>query len=135
MADERKEPIKPMDQVIREDGRYPREAYEFLNAGQARAVKQAHGDKGDLPPGQRHVTGQQICHALRELALERWGLLARTVLARWNLHSTMDFGHMIYLLIRHGLMGRTEEDSLEDFQDVYDFDEALAGADHFELTE
>ena len=42
---------------------------------------------------------------------------------------------MVYLLIRHGFMRKTEEDSIEDFRDVYDFRDAFDGVDHFELTE
>jgi len=71
------------------------------------------------------VTGQQLCLALRDLAKERWGLLAQTVLARWNIHSTLDFGNMVFLQIQSGHMGSTPEDSLEDFRDVYDFSEAF----------
>ena len=32
---------------------------------------------------------------------------------------------MVYLLVENELMGKTEDDSLEDFRDVYDFDEAF----------
>src|SRR5438309_7080011 len=33
----------------------------------------------------RHITGQQLCHVVRDIALERWGLMAKGVLARWNI--------------------------------------------------
>ena len=129
-------PERNMDQVIREDGRYPPEAFEFLHDGLTRAVKDTHGEQaGEADPGQRHVSGRELSLALRDLALERWGLLAKAVLERWNIHATIDFGNMVYLLIRHRFMRKTEEDSIEDFRDIYDFDEAFNPADHFELTE
>ncbi|MCD6364972.1 MAG: hypothetical protein J7M14_03770 [Planctomycetes bacterium] len=130
-------PTESMEEVIRNDGRYAPEAYEFLHAGLARAAEATHG-KGATKPGQRHVTGKQMCLALRDLAIERWGMLAKAVLARWNINATIDFGNMVYLLIRHDFMHKTEEDSIEDFRDVYDFDDAFGDAafsDHFELNE
>ena len=58
-------------------------------------------------------------------------MLARTVLARWNIRATADFGEMVYLLIANGAMSKTDEDSLEDFRDVYDFDEAFTPGETF----
>ncbi len=129
--------------IIRADGRYPVEAYVFLlNEGWPRALHQAHGDEAGsaLPaPGSgkipRHVSGRQICLALRDLAMEKWGLMARTVLKHWNIHQTVDFGNMVYLLIHHNVMHKTEEDSLEDFRDVYSFREAFASPSQFDLKE
>lgn len=129
-----------MQDVVLEDGRYPQEAYAFLHDGLTRAVEQSHGGsqaetEARDPAEQKHVTGGQLCLALRDLAIERWGMLARTVLARWNIHATVDFGNMVYLLIENGFMRKTPEDSLDDFRDVYDFDTAFAAADEFELKE
>ncbi|MFW6062059.1 MAG: hypothetical protein ACOC93_04545 [Planctomycetota bacterium] len=51
------------------------------------------------------------------------------------MHQTIDFGNMVYLMIRHQFMRKTEEDSIEDFRDVYDFDQAFELEDEFELRE
>jgi len=133
-------PTKTMDDVIRDDGRYPPEAFEFLHEGLAGAVKDVHGlplpeTPDDETASQSHVTGRQLCFALRDLAKDRWGMLARVVLERWNIHGTIDFGNMVYLLIRYNYMRKTDDDSIEDFRAVYAFDDAFDGADHFELTE
>ncbi len=127
----RQNPQKPLLEVIRADGRYPLEAYAFLQDGFARAVKDVYRD--DAPEhSEPHVTGQQLCVALRELAKAKWGLLAGTVLGRWNIHATIDFGNMVFLQIQSGHMGRTAEDSLEDFRDVYNFPEAFGAYEKFE---
>jgi uncharacterized repeat protein (TIGR04138 family) len=123
-----------MEEVIKQDGRYPMDAYALLHEGLARAVREAYGDSPDQQ-GPSHVTGQQLCQALREVALERWGALARTVLRRWNIRGTIDFGNMVYLMIEHDFMRKTDEDSIEDFRDVYDFDKALAVEDAFDIRE
>jgi uncharacterized repeat protein (TIGR04138 family) len=130
MAAELNKPEKTLEEIIREDGRYAPAAYSFLHEGLSKASKDAHGQQADST-GQRHVTGQQICHALRDLALERYGHLAKAVLAKWRINETIDFGQMVYLLISHGLMRKTPEDSLEDFRDVYQFDDALTRHDNF----
>ena len=123
-----------MEDVIRKDGRYPVEAFAFLHEGLSKAVAEVHGAQ---PPegSQRHVTGAQLCHSLKALAVEKWGLLAEAVLAKWNLHATIDFGEMVYLLISHNYMRKTEEDSLEDFRDVFNFEEAFRSMDDFEIKE
>jgi len=124
---------KSMEEVIREDGRYPPHAYAFLHEGLARAVEQIHGAK--QASGFQHVTGTQLCESLRDLALEKWGMLAPAVLKRWNILATIDFGNMVYLLIDNGLMGKTPEDSIEDFRDVYDFAAAFEAGEEFDLKE
>ncbi|HUT56467.1 MAG TPA: Minf_1886 family protein [Phycisphaerae bacterium] len=128
------DPSNAMERVIRSDGRYPPEAYSLLHEGLSKAVQEIYGDDAQTT-GRRHVSGRQLCLAIREMAIERWGLLAKTVLARWNIHSTLDFGNMVYLLIEHDFMRKTEEDSIDDFRDVYDFDKAFGGHDDFELKE
>ncbi|GIW70647.1 MAG: hypothetical protein KatS3mg102_0189 [Planctomycetota bacterium] len=71
------------------------------------------------------MTGQELCAGLRDLALEKFGPLARTVLRQWGVHRTRDFGEMVFDLIRIGLMGKTDTDTIEDFDEVYAFDEAF----------
>ena len=66
-----------------------------------------------------------MCEGLRELALIQWGRLARTVLRRWSITSTVDFGRIVFAMVDAGLMQKTEDDSLEDFRNVYDFRVAL----------
>lgn len=113
---------KILELVLR-DGRYAPAAFEFLHHALERAAAKVHPDDSAQP---RHVTGPQLCEALRELALERWGPLARDVLARWEIRSTRDFGEMVFLMISIGVMGRQESDSLSDFDNVYDFASAFA---------
>lgn len=125
---------KQMEDVIRADGRYPLEAFAFLNEGLGRAVGEVHGEE-TASGVQKHVTGKQLCESLARVAVERWGLLAKTVLAKWNIHATIDFGNMVYLLVENDFMRKTDEDSLEDFRDVFNFDTAFAPADGFELKE
>jgi uncharacterized repeat protein (TIGR04138 family) len=73
----------------------------------------------------RHVTGQQLCWAVRDAALRRWGLMARRVLARWNITRTQDIGAIIFALVESDWLRKLPTDKIEDFDDVFSFDEAL----------
>ncbi len=127
------DPQIDLEAIIRDDGRYPIDAFKFLHDGLDRAVRRRHGQ---TTPGKgHHVTGEEICLALRDLAIKRWGLLAPTVLTKWNIHATIDFGEMVYLMIDRGVWNKTPEDSVEDFRDIYDFHTAFGGAADFELKE
>jgi len=123
-----------MQQVIAEDGRYAPEAFAFLHDGLNRAVQEVYADKTGGEE-EHHVSGQQLCHSLRDLAIERWGMMAKAVLNKWNIRATLDFGNMVYLLIENNHMRKADEDSLDDFRDAYDFDKAFGNYQAFELKE
>ncbi len=75
----------------------------------------------------RHVSGQELCFGLRSLAVEKYGLLARTVLRGWGVRSTEDFGKIVYAMVDTGLLRTSDNDSLDDFRGVYEFEEAFDG--------
>lgn len=115
---------KSLQQLAKDSGQYPAEAYEFIQRGLSYTVQKLHGTDPD-PRACRHVSGQQLCDGLREYALTQWGLLARTVLRQWDIHSTLDFGRIVFSLIEAGQMQKTHEDCLDDFRNVYDFKSAF----------
>ena len=120
-------PEKTLQEVVEEVGLYPIEAYEFVQQGLGYTVQKIHGEckKSSKPPASRHVSGQDLCEGLREYALMKWGLLARTVLARWNIRRTLDFGTIVFSLVDYSHMQKTDDDTLEDFRDVFDFKTAF----------
>lgn len=117
-------PQKSIERIFAEDGRYPPEAEQFVREGLSHTVGRFHPASKD-PNIPRHVSGAQLCEGLRELALKRWGLMARSVLQRWNINTTRDFGEIVFLLVKHGWMQKRPQDRVEDFDDVYDFDEVF----------
>lgn len=92
-------------------------------------------DIGGADKLNRHISGRELCWGLREFALKRWGLLTRTVLARWNIHESIDFGRIVFETIERGHMQKQPGDSLRDFEDVYDFSEAFDEVFHFDANE
>ena len=83
------------------------------------------GEVAEEVASQRHVTGQQLCQAIRRFALDQYGYMAKTVLNNWGIHATGDFGELVFNLIRIGRMRKTPQDSRADFDDVYQFDTAF----------
>jgi len=51
--------------------------------------------------------------------------MVMTVFDNWGIHSCEDIGHMVFNLIGAGIFGKTEEDSIEDFKNVYDFEDVF----------
>ncbi len=116
---------RQLEQLIRADGRYPLDAFEFLRLGLAHATQRVYAARGAAGDAPRHVTGQQLCVGLVELARKLWGPLAPLVLARWSIRTTRDFGEMVFLLVEAGFLGRQDSDRIEDFNDVLDLSTAF----------
>ncbi len=111
-------------QLCANDDRYAPAAYYFVREALDLTVTQT-GREGK-PPGARHVSGGELCEGLRQYAIQQYGPLARSVLAQWGVTSTGDFGNLVFNLIEARLLGKSEEDSLEDFQNVFAFDDAFS---------
>jgi len=122
---------KTLEQVADEVGTYALDAYHFVQDGLLYTGDKLHGPRHLRQ--KRHVTGQQLAEALRDIAVKQWGMLARTVLERWGIVSTMDFGRIVYALINAGLLSKDNEDSIEDFRNVYDFRSAFDKTFRIEL--
>ncbi len=127
-------------EMLREDPRYKLEAYEFVGEALGYAQRQlgmgveaiSEEQSEEEALAARHLTGQQLCEAIRQYALEQFGYMAKVVLNSWGVYVTLDFGEIVYNLIRIGQMSKSPGDRLEDFEDVYDFDEAFQ--QDFEIT-
>ena len=132
--------LVPLVKLLAEDRRYKIEAYQFVGAGLEHAQenlglgkpaprrrKGGSSAKKVAEEGRpiRHVSGQDLCVALKHLAHHQYGLMAKLVLANWGIHATSDFGEIVYNLIRIGKMSKSDHDRREDFNDVYDFEQAL----------
>lgn len=107
-------------------GPYAMEAYQFVQDGLRVTAERMYGELDPMVPTKgRHLTGQQLCIGLRDYAIDQFGLLARTVLHAWGIRRTDDFGRIVFTLVELRLLSKTEEDSLEDFANVFDFDEVF----------
>jgi uncharacterized repeat protein (TIGR04138 family) len=111
-----------LEAVVISDPRYHRDGYIFLRDALDFTTKQQKKVKG---VSVRHVTGPELLDGVRQYALKEFGPMVMTVFDSWGIHSSEDIGHMVFNLIGAGIFGKTEQDSIEDFKDVYDFEEAF----------
>ena len=75
--------------------------------------------------GPRHISGRELTEGVRELAIGRYGPLARTVLEHWGIHETEDVGGVVFALVEQGILIKQDDDRPEDFVDLFDFEEAF----------
>jgi uncharacterized repeat protein (TIGR04138 family) len=115
---------KKLEEIAKEDGRFSAAALKFVYEGLGYTAKKAATEPN-------HITGDTLCEGLRKLAIEKWGRLAMLVLNRWNIKTTRDFGEIVYLMIKHRWMSAQPTDSIDDFNDVYDFKTAFKDQSKF----
>jgi uncharacterized repeat protein (TIGR04138 family) len=115
-----------LDPIVARDARYHRDAYGFLREALDQTQRQVHkAARAANEPNGRHVTGQQLLEGIRSFALERFGPMTLTVFEEWGLHRCEDFGEMVFNLVEHQLLGRTDQDSKDDFKGGYSFQDAF----------
>jgi uncharacterized repeat protein (TIGR04138 family) len=111
-----------LESVVGSDPRYQRDGYIFLRDALDFTTKQQKKIKG---VSVRHVTGPELLDGVRQYALKEFGPMVMTVFDSWGIRACEDVGHMVFNLIGAGVFGKTEQDSIEDFKNVYDFEEAF----------
>ena len=106
-----------MDQIRLREQRFDERAYLFVLAAlehvQSRLTER------------RHISGPELAHACRDLALHRFGVMARVVLEHWGVYSSGDIGDIVFTLVDLGLLVSQPQDSRDDFLGVFDFEEAF----------
>jgi uncharacterized repeat protein (TIGR04138 family) len=111
-----------LESVVASDPRYQRDGYIFLRDALDFTTKQHKKVKG---VSVRHVSGPELLDGVRQYALKEFGPMVMTVFDSWGIRSCEDMGHMVFNLIGAGVFGKTEQDSIDDFKNVYDFEEAF----------
>jgi uncharacterized repeat protein (TIGR04138 family) len=106
-----------MDQLRERNPRYRETAYIFL-------ISALHFVLQRLDET-RHISGRELTEGVRDLAIERFGPMARTVLEHWGILKTDDVGEIVFALVECGILIKQDEDSLDDFYGVYDFEEVF----------
>ena len=131
-----------LQQLVGKDSRYPVDAYIFIREALAFAADSAELGSASLDQDlteeemeknrrERHLSGQELCEAIRQYAIKQYGYMAKVVLNRWGVQATSDFGEIVYNMIDVGIMKKSTRDQKAHFSDVYSFDEAFE--DNFKI--
>ena len=117
---------KNFPEVIKEihatDPRYGKGAYYFIREALDHTLKNLEKNKSK---NKGHVSGTQLLDGIRDFALDRFGPMTLTIMEHWNIRKCRDFGDIVFNLVDFGILGRTENDSLDDFEDGYSFQDAF----------
>lgn len=105
------------DRIRLRESRYDEKAYLFVLAALEFCQQRL--------PERRHLTGRELAIGCRDLALARYGVLARTVLEHWGIRASADIGEVVFTLVDTGLLMSQPQDTKEDFVDAFDFHEAF----------
>ena len=109
------EPV--MERLRRRFPAYHDTAYLFLLAALHYTIERRHEA--------RHISGRELAEGCRDLAIERFGLMARSVLEYWGIRSTRDLGEIVFALVECGVLVKQDGDCVSDFEGVFCFNEAF----------
>ena len=111
-------------EIHAKDDRFGKGAYYFIREALDHTLKSMEKTKGK---SKGHVSGSELLEGIKDYALEKFGPMTLTLMNHWNIKKCRDFGDIVFNLVDHGILGRTENDSLADFEGGYNFQEAFEG--------
>lgn len=110
---------KKIDQICKKDRRFSVNAYFFILDALRVSAKEIQKTQ---PDHSRHLSGEELAKGIRDYALNCFGCMSYTVMDLWGISKTVDFGAIIYNMINVGLLGKSGDDSINDFNDIFDFE-------------
>ncbi len=115
-----------VQEIFQADPRYTVESYTFIREGLDYTLKHLRRNSGGGGPSLKgHVSGQELLHGIRDYALREFGPMSKTVLNEWGIKKCEDFGDIVFNLVKYGVLGKTDSDSLSDFKNGFSFHEAF----------
>ncbi len=129
---------KKLQEVTKKDNRFSIHAYQFIFESLDFTASKLGKKYNSSREEERHVTGQELSEGIKQYASKKFGFMARIIFEQWGINKSRDFGEIVFNLVESGLMGKTESDSLEDFDNLYDFkveyDDKFKFDGNFDLT-
>jgi uncharacterized repeat protein (TIGR04138 family) len=107
-----------VEEIVKLNPRYDKEAYIFLKEALELTIKQKKRGKSE---SSSHVDAAELLDGFKQLALKEFGPMTMTVLEYWGVKESRDLGRMVFDLIGAGVFGKTDSDTLEDFDQALDF--------------
>jgi uncharacterized repeat protein (TIGR04138 family) len=111
-----------LETILKNDRRYHRDAYFFVREALDHTQKQVAKKRKSKV---RHIKGQELLEGIRACGLEQFGPMTLTVLHEWGVRRCEDFGEIVFNMVENRLLAKTDQDSREDFQGGYDFEETF----------
>lgn len=113
-----------IEKITHTNTRYHKGAYFFVKEALEYTVKNQAVKAGKLK-NNPHIDGKTLLNGIKDYALLQYGPMTMELFKTWNIKTCQDFGKIVFTLVDYGILGKTEEDSIEDFKDGYDFYEVF----------
>lgn len=110
-----------LQEIIKKNKRYQIQSYQFIFEALDFTASKLGKKYNSLKEEERHVTGQELSEGIKQYALQKFGFMTREIFEQWGITKSKNFGEIVFNLVKSGLMGKTESDSVEDFDNLYDF--------------
>lgn len=111
-----------VETICRGDSRYHPEAYAFLRDSLEATIKRRKKTRKETGA---HVGAEELLDGFRIHALNEFGPMSMMVLDYWGVRASEDVGNLVFNLVDAGVFGKTDEDTIESFRDMIDFEDAF----------
>ena len=119
MSTPEKELTSRVEELASTTGSFPVPAY-LLAVDALNKCLLAH-KKTRLEP----IGARELSQAMAGILRDEFGPFASHLLQKWGVHSTNDFGRIVYELVDAGLLALNEGDTIEDFNDLFPLMDSL----------
>lgn len=106
--------------IKEKNGKYPEKAYLF-----AFKILKDLAKNNKNQQKSENIKAANLLITFRNYALNEFGPMTASVLQEWNICSCRDLGNVIFDLVNAGVLEKDETDRIEDFEEIYDFNEAF----------
>ena len=112
-----------VEQIVRYDTRYAVEAYSFISDAVLYTTRKKEAESRMQ---KRHISGKELLQGIKEFAVEQFGPIAPEVLRYWGLNNSLAIGNVVFNMVNKKLLGKSQEDTIDDFRVEFDFDSEFA---------
>lgn len=112
-----------VERIVGNDPRYSSDAYAFISDAVLYTTKKL---ESEAKSQRRHISGKELLEGIKEFAIQQFGPMAPEVFRSWGLNNTLAIGHVVFNMVNNQLLGKSKEDSIEDFKNGFDFDTEFA---------
>ncbi len=108
-----------VEKIVDQDPRFSEEAYAFISDA---VLYTTHKVESDSTMHKHHITGKELLNGIKDFAMQQFGPIAPAVLRHWGLNDSMAIGHVVFNMVNNQLLGKSQEDTIDDFKNGFDFD-------------
>ena len=109
--------------IIENDSRFHPDAYIFINDAVKFTIDNINmrADRSN-----RHISGKELLDGIKDFAMSKFGPMSYEVLSSWGLEDSLSIGYVVFNMVDYKLLGKSNNDSITDFDNSYNLREELS---------